>query len=86
VFSKLTLANLSLREVLQEAEQPINFSYFSNTAMASVLSLMTDGKSVEVGLVGTTELSASRPKTGMPCAGAICSARSSLVRMGFPTG
>ena len=52
--------------MLQEAEQPINFSYFSNTAMASVLSLMTDGKSVEVGLVGTTELSASRPKTGCP--------------------
>src|SRR5579863_8312760 len=31
------------------------------------------------------ELSASRPKIGMPCAGPICSARSSVVRMGLPT-
>jgi CRP-like cAMP-binding protein len=52
VFSRLTLVDLTLREVLQEAGQVIEFSYFPNTAMASVLSLMTDGKSIEVGLVG----------------------------------
>lgn len=52
VFSKLTLVHLSLHDLLQEAGQPILFSYFPNTAMASVLNLMTDGKSVEVGLVG----------------------------------
>jgi CRP-like cAMP-binding protein len=52
VFSALTLVDLSLHEVLQEAGQAIEFSYFPNTAMASVLTLMTDGKGIEVGLVG----------------------------------
>ena len=31
------------------------------------------------------ELSPSKPKIGMPCAGPICSARSSVVLMGLPT-
>jgi hypothetical protein len=30
----------------------IEFSYFANTAMASILNVTEDGKSVEVGLAG----------------------------------
>lgn len=52
VFPLLTLVDLALHEVLHESGKPIEYTYFPNTAMASVLSLMTDGKSVEVGLVG----------------------------------
>jgi len=52
LFDKLTLIELALHDVLQEAGQPIKYAYFLNTAMASILNLMTDGKSVEVGLTG----------------------------------
>jgi CRP-like cAMP-binding protein len=52
LFPKLTLVNSKLHDVLLEQGQPINFAYFPNTAMSSVLNLMADGKCVEVGLVG----------------------------------
>src|SRR5580693_3887816 len=52
VFSKLTLVDLELHDLLQEAGQEIEFCYFPNTMMASVLNVMADGKSVEVGLAG----------------------------------
>ena len=52
LFSKLTLVNLSLHDVLQEAGGQIEFSYFPDTAMASILNVMEDGRSVEVGLAG----------------------------------
>ncbi len=52
LFSKLTLVNLRLHNVMQEAGENIKFSYFPNTAMASILNVMPDGKSVEVGLAG----------------------------------
>jgi CRP-like cAMP-binding protein len=52
VLPKLTVVDLALHDVLQEAGQPIEFCYFPNTAMASILNVMDDGKSVEVGLAG----------------------------------
>ncbi len=52
LFSKLTLVKLKLHDVLQEAGGPIEFTYFPNTAMASILNVMADGNSVEVGLAG----------------------------------
>lgn len=52
LLSKFTLVHLKLHDLLQEAGGPIEFSYFPNTAMASILNLMSDGKSVEVGLAG----------------------------------
>ena len=52
VFSKLTFVNLELHDFLQEAGEGIEFCYFPNTMMASVLNVMADGKSVEVGLAG----------------------------------
>ena len=52
MFSKLTLIKLNSHDILQEVGEAIKFGYFPNTAMASVLNIMTDGKSVEVGLTG----------------------------------
>ena len=52
VFSKLTLVKLNSRDILREVGEEIKFGYFPNTAMASVLNIMSDGKSVEVGLTG----------------------------------
>ena len=52
VFSKLVLVDLRLNDLLLEAGQPFEYCYFPNTAMASILNVMVDGKSVEVGLAG----------------------------------
>jgi len=52
VFSRLVFLNLRLHDVLQEAGQSIQYCYFPNTAMVSILNVMDDGKSVEVGLAG----------------------------------
>jgi CRP-like cAMP-binding protein len=52
IFTNLTLVDLPLGKVIQNAAQEIEFCYFPNTAMISILNPMQDGKSVEVGLVG----------------------------------
>ncbi len=52
IFDKLTFMDLSLEHLLLEAGDPMLYAYFPNTAMISVLTLMSDGKSVEVGIVG----------------------------------
>jgi CRP-like cAMP-binding protein len=52
LFSYLTLVPIRAREVLQESGEPIKYAYFINRGLASVLNAMTDGKTVEVGLVG----------------------------------
>ncbi|HEX4076106.1 MAG TPA: Crp/Fnr family transcriptional regulator [Candidatus Acidoferrales bacterium] len=44
--------DLPLRMILNEAGEPIEFAYFINGGCASILNVMSDGKSVEVGLVG----------------------------------
>jgi CRP-like cAMP-binding protein len=43
---------MKLRDVLNEAGQPIEFCYFVNSGLASILTVMKTGKSVEVGLSG----------------------------------
>ncbi len=52
LHARMTLVTLALHDPMQEAGQPIEYCYFPNTAMASVLNLMDDGKSIEVGLIG----------------------------------
>ncbi len=52
LFPKLVFVDLRLHDLLQEAGNPIQYCYFPNTAMASILNVMDDGKSVEVGLAG----------------------------------
>jgi len=52
IFSQLTFVQLRLRDVLQEAEETIKYAYFVDSGLVSILSVMQDGKSVEVGLSG----------------------------------
>jgi CRP-like cAMP-binding protein len=52
LFLKLEYVALPVRTVLNEAGEVIPFLYFINEGLASVLSVMPDGKSVEVGLCG----------------------------------
>jgi CRP-like cAMP-binding protein len=52
VFPKLELVRLKARHVLHEVGDTLKSAYFCNTGMISILSVFSDGKSVEVGLVG----------------------------------
>jgi CRP-like cAMP-binding protein len=52
IFSKLTFLPLRTHEVLREPRVPIRFGYFMNSGLTSILDVMEDGKSVEVGLTG----------------------------------
>jgi CRP-like cAMP-binding protein len=52
ISPKLTLVNFKLHELLHEERKPVAYCYFPNTMMASVLNVMIDGESVEVGLRG----------------------------------
>jgi CRP-like cAMP-binding protein len=53
VFSKLEFVSLPTPTVLNEANQPIRFAFFMNDGLASILSIMAYGKTVEVGLCGS---------------------------------
>ncbi len=52
VLPKLELVRLQPRQVLHEAGETLKSAYFCNTGLISILSVMPDGKTVEVGLVG----------------------------------
>ena len=49
---KLEFVELPTHTVLHEAGEPLTHVYFINSGLASVLAVMSDGKSVEVGLAG----------------------------------
>ena len=48
----LELVRLKLHQVLHEAGEPIKSVYFLNSGLGSVLTVLPDGRSVEVGLIG----------------------------------
>jgi CRP-like cAMP-binding protein len=52
VLSKLTFVEVPVHTVLNEMGDPIKYAYFINSGLASVLNVMSDGKTVEVGLSG----------------------------------
>jgi CRP-like cAMP-binding protein len=52
VLSKSKFVRLPARIILTEMADPIEFCYFLNSGVASIIHVMTDGKSVEVGLTG----------------------------------
>jgi CRP-like cAMP-binding protein len=52
IFPKLDYVSLPTPTVLNEVGQPIRFAFFVNSGLASVLKVMQDGKSIEVGLCG----------------------------------
>src|SRR6266576_1054380 len=51
-FDSLEFIRLSSSQVLHEPGDTLKSGYFCNTGMISILSVFSDGKSVEVGLVG----------------------------------
>jgi CRP-like cAMP-binding protein len=52
VFPKLQHVALPPREILNEIAAPIETAYFMDSGVVSIINLMSDGKSVEVGLTG----------------------------------
>jgi CRP-like cAMP-binding protein len=52
IVPHLTFMELATHVVLHEPGEPIKFGYFLNRGLASVLTVLTEGKSVEVGLTG----------------------------------
>src|ERR1700684_2156076 len=52
IHAQLTFMTLSTHAILNEAAGEIEDTYFMNSGLASVLNVMKDGKSVEVGLTG----------------------------------
>jgi CRP-like cAMP-binding protein len=52
IYPELVALPLRIHDVLNETGQPIKYGYFVNSGLASVLNVMEDGKSVEVGLTG----------------------------------
>lgn len=52
IASKLVPVDLPARTTLNQTKEPIEFAYFLNSGVASIINVMSDGKSVEVGLTG----------------------------------
>ena len=52
LFPLLEFVRLNLHHVMHEAGEEIKSAYFMNNGLGSVLTVMPDGKSVEVGLIG----------------------------------
>jgi CRP-like cAMP-binding protein len=52
LFPKLEFVRLTVHQVLHESGDTLKSAYFCNSGLISVLSVFSDGKSVEVGLVG----------------------------------
>ena len=52
VFSKLEPVTLKLHDLLHEPGAPIKFGYFPESGIVSILSVLSNGKSLEVGLIG----------------------------------
>jgi CRP-like cAMP-binding protein len=52
VLPKLELVRLQSRQMLHDVGDILQSAYFCNTGLISILSVFSDGKSVEVGLIG----------------------------------
>ena len=53
VLSKARVAELPARMVLTEPAQAIEYGYFMDSGVVSIINVLSDGKSVEVGLTGS---------------------------------
>jgi CRP-like cAMP-binding protein len=65
LFSKLEFVRLKTHHVLQEARRSIRSVYFVDSGLTSVLSVMKDGRCVEVGLIGKEGLVGSPVAVGL---------------------
>lgn len=52
ILAKSERVNLPLHTILNEMSQPVEFAYFLNSGLASILTVLSDGKSVEVAMTG----------------------------------
>jgi CRP-like cAMP-binding protein len=52
VLPKLELVRMQPRQILHDAGDTLKSAYFCNTGLISMLAVLSDGKTVEVGLVG----------------------------------
>lgn len=52
LLPQLTFVEMRTHDVLEESEQVIRYAYFPDSGLESILSIMEEGKSVEVGLFG----------------------------------
>jgi len=52
LLSQLEFREMRSYDLLNDVGEPIEFCYFMNSGMTSILSMMGDGKQVEVGLTG----------------------------------
>lgn len=52
LLPRLESVSLGLHQVVQDSGHPIDYGYFPNKALASLLVVTSDAKSVEVGMVG----------------------------------
>ena len=52
IYPQLTFVELRTHDVLHEPGDAIKFGYFVNSGMVSILTVLAEGKSVEVGLTG----------------------------------
>src|ERR1700752_1889239 len=49
---RVQLVPLELKNVLYEARSPIDYAYFPNRGVVSALTLMEDGRAIEVATIG----------------------------------
>lgn len=59
VLPKLEFVRLQLHQIVHEAGETIKSGYFVNSGLLSVLAVQPDGKTVEVGLIGSEGFSGS---------------------------
>jgi CRP-like cAMP-binding protein len=52
-FSELEPLSLSLRQVIQDTAEAVEYVYFVEQGVTSVLTIMADGSAIEVGMIGT---------------------------------
>jgi len=79
VLPKLELVRLKLHQVIYEAGETIKSGYFVNDGVISVLAVQPDGKSVEIGLIG------SEGFTGLPILVGYSSSPTRLITQGDGT-
>jgi CRP-like cAMP-binding protein len=53
LFSEIEPVSLSLRQVLQDTTEPVEYVFFVEQGVTSVLTIMRDGSAIEVGMIGT---------------------------------
>src|ERR1700687_5397019 len=52
LFPRLQLVPLALKHVLYEARSPIDYAYFPNRGVVSAVTVMEDGRAIEVATIG----------------------------------